>query len=137
MNRELGYSFEHMRRAKDIESRIVPLVPDGTMVVKKKSDADSLLSIIYAKDECRLPSGDLQYFVNPKANSEVKKFILDNLMMDISSAAAPKNADIDSDTAFALMRKDGESVESYIARVNEFGRSNADIVKAAKENATS
>lgn len=137
MNKELGYKFEHMRRAKHIEENFVPNVDVTPIVDKKKSDADALLSIIFAKDEYRLPSGDIQYYVNPKANPEIQKFILDNLMMDVSNVATPKNSAIDNDTAFALMRKDGESVDSYMERINEFGRANFDIVEAASKDASS
>lgn len=136
MNKELGYKFEHMLRAKAIENGYVPNVDVSPITDTKKSESDSLLSIIYAKDSFNLPSGDLQYFINPKANPEVQKFILDNLMMDVSGVAAPKNSAIDNDTAFALMRKDGETVDSYMARINEFGRANFDVVEAASKHAT-
>lgn len=132
MNRELGYKFEHMKRAKTIEDSFIPNVDVTPVVDKKKNESDSLLSIIYAKDSFNLPSGDLQYYVNSKANPEIKKFILDNLMMDVSSVAAPKNSAIDNDTAFALMRKDGESVDAYMERVNEFGRANFEVVRSVK-----
>lgn len=137
MNKELGYKFEHMLRAKVIEDGYVPNVDVTPVTDLQKSESDVLLSIIYAKDSFNLPSGDLQYYVNPKANPEVQKFILDNLMMDVSRVAAPKNSEIDNDTAFALMRKDGESVDSYMERINEFGRANFDVVEAVSKRATS
>lgn len=136
MNRELGYKFEHMRRAKAIEDGFEPLVDVSPKVQVKKSESDALLSIIYAKDSYNLPSGDIQYFVSPKASPEVQKFILDNLMMDVSGVASPKNSDIDNDTAFALMRKDGETIDAYMERINEFGRANFEVVQAAKDAAS-
>ena len=89
MNKELGYKFEHMLRAKAIEECYVPNVDVTPKIDCQKSESDALLSIIYAKDSFNLPSGDLQYYVNPKANPEVQKFILDNLMMDVSSDTTP------------------------------------------------
>lgn len=137
MNKELGYKFEHMLRAKKIEDGYVSNIDVTPKIDVKKSEADSLLSIIFAKDAFRLPSGDLQYYVNPKANPEISRFILDNLMMDVSGVAAPKNSEIDNDTAFALMRKDGESVDAYMERVNEFGRANFEVIEAASKHASS
>lgn len=129
MNRLLGYKFEHMLRAEDIEKHYVPLKYDSEPVKVNEDPSSALLALIYKRDSSNLPTGDLAYFVNPKANPEVQKFILDNLMMDVSGNATPKfPAGLDNDTAFGLMRQSGESFESYMSRVNEFGQSNSDFV---------
>lgn len=129
MNRQLGYKFEHMLRAEEIESKYIPLKYDSEPVKVNEDASSALLALIYKRDSSNLPTGDLAYFVNPKANPEVQKFILDNLMMDVSGNASPKfPAGLDNDAAFGLMRQSGESLESYMSRVNEFGRSNSDFV---------
>lgn len=129
MNRQLGYKFEHMLRAEDIENNYVPLKFDSELVKVNEDASSALLALIYKRDSSNLPTGDIAYFVNPKANPEVQKFILDNLMMDVSGNASPKfPAGLDNDTAFGLMRQSGESFEAYMSRVNEFGQSNSDFV---------
>lgn len=127
------YNFNTLFRSEKINEKFVEGHVLQSSVMEKRSSKDNLLSIIFQRDSCGLPSGDLQYYISPKANPEVKQFILDNLMMDVSAAAAPKNSDIDDDTAFALMRQDGETVEQYMNRVNDFGRSNYDLVMAASK----
>lgn len=83
--------------------------------------ADSLLSLVYKRDErTGLPTGDLSYLVSDKANPEVKQFILDNLMQDVSSAkniSAP--AGLSDGDVLALSRNVGESVADYATRLNQ------------------
>lgn len=138
MNRKLGYKFEHMLRAEDIENSYVPLKYDSQPVKVNEDSSSALLAMIYKRDSTNLPTGDLAYFVNPKANPEIQKFILDNLMMDVSGNASPKfPAGLDNDTAFGLMRQSGENLDDYVSRVNQFGKENSDFVynsfKASKE----
>lgn len=83
--------------------------------------ADSLLKLVYKRDErTGLPTGDLNYLVSDKANPEVKQFILDNLMKDVSSAkniSAP--AGLSADDVLALSRNHNESIADYAARLNQ------------------
>lgn len=93
---------------------------DENYVSENHDPQDSLLRLVYTLDERTLcPTGDLQYFVNPKANPEVKKFILDNLLMDVSSSAKPALPDgLSDDDIFALSRQNGESLDAYVERMN-------------------
>lgn len=93
---------------------------DENYVSENHDPQDSFLKLIYALDERTLcPSGDLQYFVNPKANPEVKKFIFDNLMMDVSGSAKPALPEgLSDEDIFALSRQSGESLEAYVERMN-------------------
>lgn len=93
---------------------------DENYVSEHHDPQDSLLKLVYSLDERTLcPSGDLQYFVNSKANPEVKKFILDNLMMDVSGSSKPSLPDgMSDDDIFALSRQSGESLEAYVERMN-------------------
>lgn len=113
--------YDYLRRLKDCDLSILTkneLLLDTDE--KQKSCNDSLLSIVYALDErtC-LPSGDLTYFVSDKANPQVKQFILDNLMQDVSSAKnIPAPVDLDDDTILELSRGHNEDVQSYMERLN-------------------
>lgn len=113
--------YDYLRRLKDCDMSILTkneLLLDSDE--KQMNCNDSLLSIVYAPDErTGLPTGDLTYFVSDKANPQIKQFILDNLMQDVSSAknvSAP--ADLDDDTILALSRGHNEDVQSYMERLN-------------------
>lgn len=130
MRKSDGYKYDFMRRAKQIESKVVECKVDETPVMENHDPSAPLLKVIYSVDSSGLPTGDLKYYVSPKANPEVKKWILDNLMFDTSSAQNVKIPDgLDSDTAFALQRCSGESVESYADRINRFAQDNLSYVQ--------
>lgn len=101
--------------------------------------ADSLLSLVYKRDErTGLPTGDLSYLVSDKANPEVKQFILDNLMQDVSAAknvSAP--AGLSADDVLALSRNSGESIADYVARLNQSIDRDKWILSKYKENVQS
>lgn len=101
--------------------------------------ADSLLSLVYKRDErTGLPTGDLNYLVSDKANPEVKQFILDNLMQDVSAAknvTAPSG--LSDDDVLALSRNVGESVADYAARLNQSIDRDTWILSKYKENVQS
>lgn len=95
-------------------------VPDRTPV--PSSSTDNLLSVIYSVDPLtNAPSGDIQYLISDKANPQIKQFILDNLMMDVSSMkqpAVPAVNGVSDDVMLQLSRNAGESLDSYVARLN-------------------
>lgn len=112
-----GYYFS--RNYSPDQSKPVPQPePDPEI---EKSPSDSLLSIVYAIDErTQLPMGDLTYLVSDKANPQVKQFILDNLLRDVSAAQNPSIPDgMSDDIALSLTRERGESVQDYANRLNE------------------
>lgn len=117
-NHVYGFNFAH--RLFACKDGFVSAPADERTVMNNPSESDQLLRLIFTTDEVtHLPTGDLQYFVSSKASPEVKKFILDNLMMDVSSAANPPiPTGLDDDLAFQLMRQHGETTESYANRLN-------------------
>lgn len=130
MRKEDGYKYDFMRRAKEIESKVVDVKVDERPVMEKHDPNSALLKVIYSCDSSGLPCGDLKYYVNSKANPEIKQWILNNLMFDTSSAQNVKIPDgLDSDTAFALQRVAGESVEQYASRINQFAQDNLSFVQ--------
>ena len=80
---------------------------------------DTLLSVIYAPDvRTGLPTGDIQYYVSDKANPDVKQFILQNLMMDVSSARNVTNpSGLSDDALLELSRSSNETFDQYISRL--------------------
>lgn len=118
MKKDSYKRIDAFRRIED--SDFVEKQLDFNDVEESKSPSDSLLKLVYARDErTGLPMGDLQYLVSDKANPQVKEFILQNLMQDVSSA---KNVvakfDLSDDDILALSRNPNESVQDYAARLN-------------------
>lgn len=104
-----------------------------------KNPADSLLMLVYKPDErTGLPTGDLHYLVSDKANPQVKQFILDNLMQDVSAAAnVPAKYGLSDDDILALSRNMGESAADYAERLNQSIAKDKWMIEQAKKNVSS
>lgn len=131
MKRELLYNFDFARHIKSHEDAGYLDSPALDIPEDNMKPKDSLLSVIYAPDSrTGLPTGDLTYYVSDKANPQVKQFILDNLLMDVSAAKNPAIPEgIDSTLAFDLMRKQGEGVQEYAERLNQFSVDNRNFAQ--------
>lgn len=94
-----------------------------------------LLEAIYARDSITgLPSGDITCFVSSNTSPEVKKYILDNIMIDLSVAKLPSAPDgLDDDTVAALTRSVGESSFDYASRVSSFMEDQVNYLRQADE----
>lgn len=118
MKRDCYVLYDYARRLTDKDGEEKrEKVPDVDPQLDPK---DSLLALVYAVDErTQLPTGDLQYLVSDKANPQVKQFILDNLMQDVSGAQnVSAKYNLSDDDILALSRNQGESVQEYAERLN-------------------
>lgn len=110
--------------------------------VESISEKNGLLDAVYSLDPVtKLPTGDIACYLSPNTSSEVKKFVLDNIMMDTSSAAMPSIPDgIDEDTAFALTRQQGEHLDNYLERLNDYTNKQVELrdmmIEDAKKQAS-
>lgn len=122
------FNYGHAVRQQDIiENSVVPELVDEPLQ-ESHSSFDSFIRLVYALDEHRVPTGDLAYMVSDKANPEVKQWVLQNLLMDVSAAAsvaAPEG--VSDDDILALSRDPRESSQDYMNRVNDFARNNLDL----------
>lgn len=117
MNKDRFVAIDALKSYNPIYSKHADIsYPD---VELEKNPSDTLLSIVYATDpRTGLPVGDLQYFVSDKANPQVKEFILNNLMSDVSSARNISNpSGLSDDALLELSRGSDESVDSYVLRL--------------------
>ena len=74
MKKDSYKRIDAFRRIED--SDFVEKKIDFSDVEESKSPSDSLLKLVYERDErTGLPMGDLQYLVSDKANPQVKEFI--------------------------------------------------------------
>lgn len=110
------------------------LKPDD---VESSDSSLAVLNAIYALDPVtRLPTGDIMCYLASTTPVEVKQYILDNIMIDTSSHKLPTLPDgLDEDTAFALERKNGESLDVYRSRINDYMYEQVRIRNMAFENA--
>lgn len=122
MKRDVVLGFTHMQYVdpKSMPTDRNQVEIDKDYVSQGNSPDTSLLRLIYSVDErTKVPTGDLTYYVSDKANPEIKQYILNNLMMDTSSAVKPAYpAGIPDDVALSFERMDGESLADYAQRMN-------------------
>lgn len=100
MDRIFAKDFDFAKRCGPInepEPVYVPELVDGSDVKVQ------LLNAIYAIDPVtNLPTGDIACYLSPNTSPEVKQFIMDNLMIDVSGSAAPRSADMSDEDLIAL-----------------------------------
>ena len=108
-------------------------------VEKTVNSDDAVLTAIYAIDPIsNKPTGDISAYMSDKTSPDVKAYIMQNLMQDMSSFANPAApASLSEDDVLFLSRRSGESRDAYIQRVVEFGKANQDIVDNARRNVPS
>lgn len=130
MNKKFFPLFGHaIHQASIIEKSVFPPEPEGD-VMESHDASEPFLRLVYGKDKrTKLPTGDLQYMVSDKANPEVKKWVIENLMMETGSAASPNKLSrgIDDDTILQMVRQPFEDRQSYANRVNAFMRENVEL----------
>lgn len=113
---------------------VEPFVEKKPIESKVGSDT-SLLSAIYSLDPItNAPTGDIACYVSDKTSSDVKRYILENLMRDVSSDAMPAVSGLSDDEILTYQRGRDESRDAYAFRLSEYARMNAKIVEDAKRN---
>lgn len=105
--------------------------------VEKSDSSYAILQSVYALDPVtKLPTGDIMCYLSSTTPPELKQYIMDNLMVDTSSAQLPSLPDgIDDDTAFALQRQPKESSDQYRLRVNNYMQDQVKLRNMAIDNA--
>lgn len=127
-----GKNIDYDARIAQIEAGLQAL-PPAEPVEFQNSAFDEIVRIVYQPDErTGLPTGDLTYFVSDSVNPEIKQFILNNIMLDTSSAAnVPIPKGMDEGLAFDLMRQPNEELNSYRNRLNDYIQMNKHLIESA------
>ena len=81
-------NFNHLQNLQEILDGLVKMHEPKDRV-ENTDPMQSLLKVIYSIGSDGYPVGDLAYYVGNKANPEVQRFILENLMRDVSGSANP------------------------------------------------
>lgn len=132
-------NIDYDARFDELEKgQVEPVSSEFTDVEIKESPFDSLVKVVYQVDPLfKLPTGDLTFFVSDRVNPDIKQFVLDNLMIDTSSAANVATPEgISSELAMSLARGVNEDVDTYRDRVNDFMLANKKLVLDAQKQAT-
>lgn len=126
------YDYMGLEVPKPIDLDSLKEVP-----VESSDSAKAILQAIYGLDPItRLPSGDIMCYLSSSTPPEIKQYILDNIMIDVSSHALPVIPDgVDEDTAFQLQRNQNESLDSYRSRISDYMSEQVRIRNMAIENA--
>ena len=125
-------AYKHLEKYQDIINNLEELEPHTFEEVVDTDPGQSLLKVVYSIGADGYPVGDLAYFVSNKSNPDVQRYILENLMQDVSMAATPAVQGLDDDMITVLTRKSGESVQEYAARLNESVEKDTYIIDYAK-----
>lgn len=101
---------------------------------------EELFNIIFSVDPVTgLPQGDLAVFMSENTSPEVKQYITQNLMLDVSSSAAPSvmakdSSSLDDDMINQLSRGSFESLSDYRDRMINFVKSQRDDLQKMNNN---
>lgn len=125
-------NFQHLLDLDEILEGQIELKNPDDNTVEDTDPAQSLLKIIYASGESGWPVGELAYFVGNKANPEVQRFILDNLMRDVSGACNPMNMNLSDEEITILTRQSDETNSQYISRLNSSIEKDTYLLKRAQ-----
>lgn len=140
MKRDLRYNYGHAVHQKAIEENMVPDMDLQPVVFNNPDPADQFLKIVYAQDPVsKLPKGDLQYMVSDQVNPEIKQWVIQNMLIDTSQAAAPAPPrGLSDEDIMALSRSPKETSNDYVNRINMYMKNNKEayerMVSLAKES---
>lgn len=132
MNKDLNFNFN--KHHDEVLATVVEPPKDEEVIEKQYSDADALLKTIYQIGSDGYPIGDLAIYAGKNASPEVRKFILDNLMKDVSGMANPASMNLSDDEIATLTRGSNESMADYAARLNSSIEKDTYILKSAKQS---
>lgn len=84
-----------------------------------KSESDQLLDLVYSvAGKHAFPTGDIACYLSENTSEEVRAFIERKLFLVNSPVGS--SSDLDDDVLIEMMRKRGESLDSYKERLSTF-----------------
>lgn len=126
-------NFNHLQNLQEILAGQVKMHEPKDRV-ENSDPMQSLLKIIYSIGSDGYPVGDLAFFVGNKSNPEVQRFILENLMRDVSGSANPGSIGLSDEQITLLTRGSNESMAAYAQRLNSSIEKDAFIIQNAKQS---
>lgn len=131
MNKCLNFNF--CKYQKEVAENLVDLVIEDPKV-EVKDPMQPMYKIIYSLGVDGYPVGELAYYVGKSANPDVQRFILENLLMDVSANANPSSMNLSDDQITLFTRRSDESLSSYVTRLNESIQKDSYLIDAAQRS---
>lgn len=117
MKKSLAAKFAFLQPVKD-DLDIKEWI-DEAPGVKVESKFDTILNEIFAVDPISgLPKGDIAYYLTSDANSQVRDWIKNNLLIPRSVLSGADPSKVSDDLIAECARQDGENLESYASRLS-------------------
>lgn len=117
MNKDL-YKQHSMIMALDNDPCFIPDEP----FVDDNSEIANILKEIFAVDErTGLPQGEIAYYLSPDGNSQIKEWLMNNLLRARNISVGSSVDGVDDDMLEEFSCRPGESLSDYRSRIYDYG----------------
>lgn len=100
---------------------VVPYVkPKRELSDRTQSDTDILRAIFSLDPISGLPRGDISQYMSEETNPQIAQFIKTKLMQEQTPVGQSPAGKLSDEDLAKFERKAGESVASYVSRLNEY-----------------
>lgn len=94
------------------------LIPDPAPV-KSESDFDRILNEIFSVDPVSgFPMSDIQYYLSPNGNPQVREWLMNNLLKPRASFSGQSLEGVTDDMIHEFSRRVDESLDDYALRLS-------------------
>ena len=106
------------------------IIPDP-VPVKSESDLDRILDTIFDVDPVSgLPFTDIQYYLSPNGNPEVRDWLSNNLLKPRSDASGKSLDGVSDDLIHEFSRGVNESIDDYRERIFNIRKEAQDFINS-------
>lgn len=114
------------------EDNIPVVIPDPPEV-RSESDLQRVLDSIFTVDEkSGLPRTDVQYYLSPNGNPEVREWLINNLMKPRADKLRTNVDGVTDDMLAEFTRQAGEDMDTYRKRIYNLGVEAREFAEAHK-----
>ena len=109
------------------------LIPDP-VPVKSDSDFDRILNEIFSVDPVSgLPMSDIQYYLSPNGNPQVREWLMNNLLKPRAASSGQSLDGVTDDMIHEFSRGVNESLDDYASRLSNIRDEAQKFVDSLKE----
>lgn len=110
------------------------LIPDPAPV-KSESDFDRILNEIFSVDPVSgLPMSDLQYYLSPNGNPQVREWLMNNLLKPRAASSGKSLDGVTDDMIHEFSRGVDESLDDYASRLSNIRDEAQKFVDSLKDD---
>lgn len=114
------------------EDNIPVVIPDPPEI-RSESDLQRVLDSIFTVDEkSGLPRTDVQYYLSPNGNPEVREWLINNLMKPREDKLRTNVDGVTDDILIEFSRQAGEDIDTYRQRIYNLGVEAREFYEANK-----